>query len=199
MPPTVLITGFGPFPGIDSNPSATVMERLRLEGHEAHVLPTEYGAGLALMESLLVKIDPDIVLCFGVAGDAERIRLERLARNTVSTERPDAAGDSPVDGAVEKGGPYVIGSTLPLEAIARALQARDIPWEWSDNAGDYLCNYMFYRVMRYLAACAKPAEAGFIHIPNEDAPGFSMDRLVEAARVVVDTVTSGYIFPMEAC
>jgi pyroglutamyl-peptidase len=136
--PVILITGFGPFPGQPDNPTTAMAEALRREGFEAHVLPTEYKAGLAMFRDLLARVRPDIVICFGVAGRSDSVRLERIASNTMRADLPDASGVCHAGGRIDADGPARFASTLPLERIAARLRAADIPHCYSDDAGGYL-------------------------------------------------------------
>ena len=58
-------------------------------------------------------------------------------------------------------GPATRASGLPLAAIAAALATEGLAHDWSDSAGDYMCNLVFYR-----CRIARPdAPTGFIHLP----------------------------------
>jgi pyroglutamyl-peptidase len=183
--PVILITGFGPFPGQPDNPTTAVAEALRREGREAHVLPTEYKAGLEIFRGLLARIQPDIVVCFGVAGTSDCVRLERFAANAVRADLADALGVCHAGDRIDMDGPARFDSTLPLERIAARLTAADIPHRYSDDAGGYLCNYIFYNLMHETGRGGKPVQSGFIHMPPADAPGFSQEKLLAAAKAVI--------------
>src|SRR5687768_16217662 len=93
----VLVTGFGPFPGMAENRSARVVQGFvascELQAHEIHrrVLPTTYDDSECLIRELITSLMPDLCICLGVAR-TPTIRLERLARNATSACSPDAAG-----------------------------------------------------------------------------------------------------------
>ncbi|CAN5508237.1 hypothetical protein BH18THE1_BH18THE1_12280 [soil metagenome] len=56
--------------------------------------------------------------------------------------RFDSAGNGPK--LILLGRPISYKSTLPLERIYRSLMDRNIPVTMSDDAGKYICNYVFY-------------------------------------------------------
>src|SRR5258707_8752764 len=93
----VLVTGFGAFPGVESNPTETVVRRLTHWNSEkscdlhAHVLPTEYKRASRKVVELISVIDPDVCLCCGVAGPGA-FRLETVARNEDVALYPDNIG-----------------------------------------------------------------------------------------------------------
>src|ERR671936_566236 len=94
---TILITGFGRFPGSPVNPSGMVATRLAKRrrpalaetGRIAHVFATRYDAVDRELPVLLAREKPDIVVMFGVAGRSRQGRIEDPARNRVALF-PDA-------------------------------------------------------------------------------------------------------------
>jgi len=111
MPVTILVTGFGPFPGALFNPTGPLVQRLaRLRRPAladtkivAHIFPTSYAAVDRDLPRLIAKHKPDAVLMFGLAPRAKTIRIETRARNAASL-LPDAR-----DVLDASGGPLVSG------------------------------------------------------------------------------------------
>src|SRR6185312_490720 len=92
MPPTILITGFGPFPGAPFNPTTPLVQRLarlrrpglsdvRLIGH---VFDTRYAAVDRELPELIARHRPDALLMFGVATRRKRLSIETRARNALA-------------------------------------------------------------------------------------------------------------------
>ena len=87
---TILVTGFGPFPGAPFNPTGPLVKRLarlRRPGLAnvtivSHIFPTSYAAVDRDLPKLLAKHKPDALLMFGLAPRAKTIRIETRARNT---------------------------------------------------------------------------------------------------------------------
>ena len=174
--PRILVTGFGPFPGAPENPTEWLIGALRDTGlarqfgERLHleVLPVEYSAAAQRLEEMGEAFAPDIAIHFGLAQSAQGFRLERLARNANMADRPDNAGaEAPAPVISEPGGD--IPSALPLQEIAERLANENLPVEWSDDAGGYLCNYVFYLACSAdLCTTLNPAMAGFVHVPLLD-------------------------------
>ena len=61
-------------------------------------------------------------------------------------------------------GPVAYRSSLPVDAIVEALRARGIPAAASRDAGGFLCNHVFYVLMRALAE-RTGVRGGFVHVP----------------------------------
>lgn len=201
--PRILVTGFGPFPGAPENPTEWLIgalgktksaqergERLCME-----VLPVEYEAAARRLEAIGQEFSPDVAIHFGLAQPAQGFRLERLARNANLANRPDNAGrDAPAPVIDEAGAD--IPSALPLEQIAERLSAEGLTFEWSDDAGGYLCNYVFYlSCSPSMCTAMNPAMAGFIHVPlldlhkrggQEALHSLSEDDLLRGALAIID-------------
>lgn len=168
----MLIIGFTRFGQLDFNPTELMMGEVERYGQEledceiiTHVLETEYEAAGRRICQLITSIDPDAVLGFGVAATSSDFRLERFAVNIDDSREPDNAGLSPVGLPIIRNGPPAYSSTLPLEHIFRALQDAGIPVSYSNHAGTYVCNHVFYLTCHQTATLQRERACGFIHVP----------------------------------
>lgn len=164
----ILVTGFMPFPGAPLNPTEWLIGALGREtdpvpGAEivTRLLPTTYDVCESVLTPLVDELKPDAVVQFGLSAKADGFTLERTAYNMLGVGRPDSAGGMAPAPWIEPLGPGSRSSGLPLGAIATALSAAHLPWSWSDSAGDYMCNLVFYR----MRLAMPEAPTGFIHLP----------------------------------
>jgi pyroglutamyl-peptidase len=166
----VLITGFDAFGGLSFNPSEELIKKLirsrpldSFEEIEALVLPTQY---VEASRAILFKIEhwsPDYVIMFGLANDADSIRLERFALNIADVESADNAGDLKVAETIIGDGPTAYQTDVPLERIKSVLWKQGIDAEVSNHAGAYVCNYVYYQVLHNIRR--RPTKALFVHVP----------------------------------
>ena len=169
---TILLTGFGPFPGMPENESARFVQKLsnlaarRFSAHRitARVLPTEWQRGLEMVTALYARERPKVAVHFGVSSNAKGFVLERVGRNTQDLLL-DAKGVLPPGPNVVDGGPPTAVPTWPADEIFERLKQQAIPVEQSDDAGAYLCNALVYRTALLAAASEVPMTTGFAHIP----------------------------------
>jgi pyroglutamyl-peptidase len=169
--PRLLVTGFGPFPGMARNPSAEIARRIAAAPRwrrlgvaaEALILPTTYAALADVLEPALAKA-PDAVLMIGVAGRSRAVRIERQARNRASLLLPDAAGRRPQRLALADGPAARRLGTSPARLRA-LLRRHGIACRVSHDAGRYICNAAYYR------ALAGPVPVLFVHIPKPPRAG----------------------------
>ena len=191
--PRVLITGFEPFGGSPVNPSQQVVDALDGEVATA-VLPVSYGRAADALRGAIAGHEPDVVIAFGQADGRTGISVERFAHNldeATTTDNDEAPGSGlPID----PDGPAAYPSTLPVDEIVAALRAAGIPAAPSRDAGGFLCNHVFYVLMRTLEQQRRAARGGFVHIPllpeqtlDKDAASVPLETLVRAARIIVAT------------
>src|SRR5215475_11899194 len=201
---TILITGFGPFPGAPFNPTGDMIERLAKLRRPAlaevtiipHVFQTSYAAVDRDLPRLLTKHRPDALLMFGLAPRAKMLRIETRARNR-SGSFPDISGRSLPGRQIRIDGPpdLVLPHGRYLLAAARSMRT---PVALSRDAGRYLCNYLCWRASE--AAMENGFRlATFVHVPPVTRkvlrPGkkhhASLDDLTHAAvRFLLATTTA---------
>ena len=170
MAPTLLVTGFGPWPGVRVNPTTALVAALSDDALPepgacrlvTKVLPTEYRRSWTMLRRAVLRHRPDIILHFGFAPKAEAIALERFGRLACG-KRADAAGYAPRSGTASRSGPARLATTVPLTPLAKALRRAGIAVALSEDAGGYLCNATFYRSLQRLG---DGRNIGFVHLPG---------------------------------
>jgi pyroglutamyl-peptidase len=189
--PRVLLTGFGPFPGVTENPSAwlaeTLVERATSLGLDcelhARVLPTEWEAVAALAPRLYETLQPRVMIHFGLSERARSLRIERSAHNR-ALPRADALGKLPASPVIIAERPNRLDTGLPAAALAADLRARGHTAETSWSAGRYLCNFLYYLSLEWAARQTSPPLALFMHVPHPATQGgpFSEAELLHGAQ-----------------
>ena len=188
---TVLVTGFEPFGDSPVNPSQRIVEAL--EDVEKALLPVSYARAADELRRAVREASPDAVICFGQADGRAQISVERFAHNldeATTTDNDEAPGSgAPID----PDGPVAYPSSLPVDDIVAALRAEGIPAAPSRDAGGFLCNHVFYVLMRTLEQAGRATRGGFVHIPllpeqalDKDAASMPLESLVRAAQIIVE-------------
>lgn len=193
--PRVLITGFGPFPGVAENPSARLAETLAAEAAPPDcmlyraVFPTEWNAVASRAAYFHQAIRPRLMIHFGIQIEATGIQLESRAHNRVES-RADAGGAHPGRTDVIAGCGETLETCLPVDALAVRLQAEQIPASVSQSCGRYLCNDLYFRSLHW--AEQNGSDALFVHVPPSHILG--MDTLLRAAETILrDTIEAVHL------
>jgi pyroglutamyl-peptidase len=201
MRPSVLITGFGPFPGAPFNPTETLVRRLGARRRPAladvarhtHVVHVSYAAVDRELPGLVARHAPDVLLMFGLAARTPHMRIETQARNTVSALVPDAGGHLRHARCIQAGEPAAIAGRAPFRRLVSVARAARVPTQLSRNAGSYLCNYIYWRGIETRGANGKPSIVVFVHVPLigracrplTDRRRLTLDQLAWAAEAIL--------------
>ena len=179
MANTLLLTYFGPFPGVPVNPTVALAEGsvralntarpdLRVVACE---LPVSYNGSSTALRTALQDVQPDALISLGVAVGRDVVSLEQVAINLDSAGIEDNDGDQRCDEPIAPGGQEAYFSSLPVRASFERLRAVGEPVEISYTAGTYVCNHVFYEVQRISRELGLSIPAGFVHVPATCADG----------------------------
>lgn len=168
---SILITGFEPFDGADTNPSWEAVRLLpeTISGHAVHrmTLPVTFTRAADLLRREISRLHPDLVIACGVAAGRTAVTPELVAINYRHARIPDNAGQQYSGEPIDPAGPAAYMTCLPVHAMIEAIKAEGIPAYLSLSAGAYVCNDVYYALL----ACEQ--ELGhkglFIHVPGADA------------------------------
>lgn len=184
----LLLTGFEPFGSFKRNPSWDALElahkRALLPGVTLKLvrIPVTYKDAFAVFERAAKMFAPDVAVSFGVHGsrDARTIYLERTARNrngAVTDNRGTAAPGI----IVPRGKPEIV-TRFPVQGLHLQLKEAGYAAEYSDDAGAYLCNNLYYRASR---AFSRRFPVLFVHVPPVGGQGrLSLGQLARAVAIV---------------
>lgn len=203
---TILLTGFGPFPGVSQNVSERFVPKLahlaarRFSAHRvvARILPTDWQKAPARLETLYERERPKLVLHFGVSARANSYVLETLAHNACRLMH-DAAGALPPDSVLVREGAETLAAKLPAADIVERLSALRVPVVTSDDAGGYLCNAIFYQSLLIAARRGQPETVGFFHIPSVIPPALAKTQETKDARFDWGTALTGGLEIIRTC
>ncbi|KAM3704532.1 hypothetical protein ACJW31_03G011900 [Castanea mollissima] len=154
---TVHVTGFKKFHGISGNPTETIVSYLK-----EYTLQSAIG-GKDSESSTSGKI---IWLHFGVNSGATRFAVEHQAVNEATFRCPDELGWKPqkvpiipADGDIS----HTRQTSLPVEEITKALAKMGYEVMTSDDAGRFVCNYVYYHSLQF--AEQNGNKLLFVHVP----------------------------------
>jgi pyroglutamyl-peptidase len=189
----VLVTGFGPFPSIPYNASASVALALEhppvTPGVEVAtaIIPVVWATARVAARKAVSHFQPHAVLHFGVSKRSSGFEVETRAFN-MSGRKEDQAGMVRRANALVRAGKPVLMPTLPPMDLVRALRKGGIPAALSEDAGRYLCNALFYWSLYEGESDGRLVS--FVHMPAFGAetdvqPRLTMEEAVAGARILV--------------
>jgi len=191
--PRILLTGFGPFPGVPTNPSAWLAGTLagqwpatELQGRiHARIFPTEWQAA-ALLCDLCEALQPHVMIHFGVSEHAKTFRIEHSAHNRTAP-RADAGGALPAGPVISAEGAERLDTALPAAALTRHLQTNGVAAVTSHSAGHYLCNFLYYHSLDWALRQSDPPLVLFVHVPPTSGKDgdFTDDMLLRGGQEIL--------------
>ncbi|KAJ4822333.1 hypothetical protein Tsubulata_013478 [Turnera subulata] len=187
---TVHVTGFKKFHGVAENPTETIVSNLK-EYMKKKGLPkgvilgscnvleaAGQGSLVPLYQTLQSAVSLNtnssessnneriIWLHFGVNSGATKFAIEHQAVNEATFRCADEMGWKPQkvpiipsDGGISR----VRETSLPVEEITKALAKRGYEVMVSDDAGRFVCNYVYYHSLRF--AEQNGNKSLFVHVP----------------------------------
>ncbi|XP_061366259.1 uncharacterized protein LOC133309493 [Gastrolobium bilobum] len=185
---TVHVTGFKKFHGVSENPTETTVnnltEYMKKKGlpkgliiGSCSILDTAgQGALVPLYQRLQTAISSKdsessnsnkiIWLHFGVNSGATRFAIEKQAANEANFRCPDEMGWKPQkvpivpsDGGISR----TRETSFPVVEITQALAKKGYDVMMSDDAGRFVCNYVYYHSLRF--AEQNGIKSLFVHVP----------------------------------
>lgn len=169
----VLITAFGSFPGVELNPSSLLLEELLRKSDsfsfslEGDFIETSFNFCSNWLEQ--TKLDEyDWIIHLGVATTSSLFRLEKYARNQCSPFSPDVNGNCWENECIFPNEHSCIRTEVDVDGLFHSLKQKKLPVVVSEDAGDYLCNFLYYNSTLKKIKKKWKAKVLFIHIPDEN-------------------------------
>ncbi|WP_298104144.1 pyroglutamyl-peptidase I [Bradyrhizobium sp.] len=198
---SIIVTGFGPFPGAPFNPTEPLIARLlRLRRPSlsdvdlvGHIFPVTYKDVDRELDEMLVSHRPHALLMFGLASRTAHVRIETRARNAITTLWPDAGRAKPRKGSIAGAGDAMTFGPH-TDRLLRVALATGIDARISRDAGSYLCNYLSWRVIEATRRSGGPRLAAFVHIPlfprdasrrRNAGPAVAFEAMVDAGEAML--------------
>ncbi|MCU0542950.1 MAG: peptidase C15 [Oscillatoriaceae cyanobacterium Prado104] len=143
----ILLTSFETWlPHHKSNSSDDLLEQvsqiksLRYSLNFLRKLPVDFELAPNLAIAHINRLQPDAIICCGMAESRQKLSLESCAVN---------------------GGREILKTAVNLELLANNLTATEI----SHDAGKFVCEALYYAVLKHLGECQIETQCIFVHVP----------------------------------
>jgi pyroglutamyl-peptidase len=202
----ILVTGFGPFPGVEVNPTQILAERLTQEQFQglsvvSRVLDVSFERAAKQLLETLCNGWPRFIVHFGVATGSDRIQVESQGVNCKSSDIPDVDDQQFESDAVNASYPLnsILRTSILTENLTRSLNEHGYPALYSEDAGRYVCNATYFNSLAYVAESKSTTMSVFIHVPavcsdpdpkNQTMTTWTHERLYNSAAHIIDWLAS---------
>ena len=161
----ILITGFEPFGGSDTNITQEIISQLPAQIGNREImticLPVSFQRAPVALQQAIAQHQPDMILLLGQCPASESIRLERFAMNMMDAKNPDNDGYTPIEETIHPNAPLAYHTPINIKTIVHHLQEKELPAVVSNSAGLYVCNRVYYEALHL------QRKALFVHIPKD--------------------------------
>jgi pyrrolidone-carboxylate peptidase len=162
----LLIYGFGPYRRFEDNVTDKILRELpKRSSIRKIVFPVRFHR--RQFTDAIDRYGPDLILGLGQCSKGRLLRIEKGALNHRRNSKRARARP------IFRSGHHKFSTDLRLPLGSQA--------RFSNNAGDYVCNYSMYVILDYLARRSLPIRYGFIHIPHRYDP-------VKASRILAQAI-----------
>ena len=186
----LLITGFDSFGGGTTNPSWEAVKNLPDTVGDFVLcklqIPTVFGKAAQMVLEKAAEVQPDMILCVGLAGGRDAVTPERIAVNIRDARIPDNAGNQPQGEFVVSDGPAAYFATVPVVAMTQAIRDAGIPGAVSNTAGTFVCNDTLYALLHRFSET--DVTVGFIHVPylpEQGQPNMPLTKITAALTAAI--------------
>ncbi len=146
MYPTLLLTSFDIWePHHTTNASDDLIDELIFRNllpantHLLRKIPVDFQKAPQLVIHTIQTLQPNVVICCGMAEKRSRLTLETRGHWQETH----------------------LHTSLDLPQIAQKLAFSEI----SHDAGKFVCNYLYFSILKYLQERSFPSHCLFIHVP----------------------------------
>lgn len=173
----VLVAGFGSYPGVLVNDSEHIAREVANAhsvrvgsanvGFRGMVLPVEFRGAASRVLDRLHELGGSAsvagVVIVGTAPGDQGARVERQARNFQHATIPDARGVLATGQTIEPNGPPWVKTSVDVPAVVADIAPLvNMPVHVSDDAGSYVCNEIYYRLLAEMPRLP----VVFVHVPS---------------------------------
>ena len=148
----VLITAFKG----KNNSSAILVKKIRVENIEKFEFTNSFETSERELRAILDKAEPDYILFFGEKPETSKIELEAVARRWHRK----------------------IKTVFALRKLADYLKRNGFGVAISKDAGQYLCNNIYYEGLKRISKPKRKTRAAFVHVPSLES-GTDVDKLAK--------------------
>lgn len=181
----MLVTAFEPFSNHSQNASEELLdafpEQLPNIQIIKYTLPVSYEEIPSILEELIQKEKPDAVIALGQGPTKSGFRLELISKNKISTIHKDNQDFKPESDRIDPSHVEELEAFLPLEAILKAFENQNVPYELSENAGSYVCNYTYFHLLN---TYQNKFPTAFVHVNDQG----DLDNQIQALTILIEEV-----------
>lgn len=163
----ILIGGFEPFGKRETNNAWEVAKQFQdISNIDILQIPVSFKRAHQVIIDALAKKQYDLILTLGETGFTnDYVRLERLAINYKDSVGPDNDGIKANDEELVAGAPKAYFTSFPVKKAVEVLKMQGHKVKVTNSTGTFVCNSLYYHLLRHLEENGSDTIALFLHLP----------------------------------
>ena len=184
----ITITAFDPFGGFNSNSSYKALTKLSNKDITKIVLPVSYPDAYCVLKESITECD--FIILLGMAAKRTKVSIEERAKNILEFKIPDNHGQIIKNQIIDENEPEFLYSRVEIDKIIKYLNKDDELVYKSSDAGTYICNYLYFKVLQVFNT-----PSIFIHLPNYETDE-EFDKLDILLNKLINYIMVCYLIQM---
>lgn len=184
---TILVTAFEPYGGDIANSSMLILNEMPNYIDDilikTLVIPTSFNQSFKVLKEYLDNNEVDYILMLGQAAKRNNISLEIRAKNNLLENKLDNDGKTIIGSKLDINGEDFYYTKFNSTNLITPIFKRGLPIEISSYAGEYVCNYIYYKALKEL-----PHKSLFIHTPKVIEQDNENESWIHSSRLMSDIV-----------
>jgi len=202
------VTGFGPFQGVDNNPTTHLMKMLPIylkdnplnEQAEIASFTVLETSGIGSLFGLCKRLQQNkamawreeeikvVWLHLGVDSSCKKFALERVAYNEANFKCADEREWQPTDQSIILDSAVsCLGTTLDVDVLEENLSDKGFKVRVSDDPGRFVCNWIYFLSLHFASMESSGDVSLFVHVPPFTE--ISENKQCEFVRALVEEIT----------
>ncbi|MEM6451287.1 MAG: peptidase C15 [Cyanobacteria bacterium P01_D01_bin.105] len=117
-------------------------------------VPVSFDLAPVRVESEIMRLRPRVVICCGMAEKRWRLSVERQAKRYLQRQTPHTEGFAAAQISV-------LQTTVDVDRLVTGTCLSKV----SEDAGSYVCNHLYYSVLKLVGSVDWEITGIFIHVP----------------------------------
>ena len=155
----ITITAFEPFGGFSTNSSYIALTKLNDFDIDKILLPVSYPDAYCVLKETIKECD--FIILLGMAAKREKVSIEDRAKNLLDFRIPDNNRQIITKRKIAFEEQDTLYTKVDIDKMLKFLNRNEDLVYKSNDAGEYICNYLYFKVLQEFNV-----PSIFIHIPN---------------------------------
>jgi pyroglutamyl-peptidase len=139
-----------------------ISDRVNYNCHYLHSIPVDFELAPKVTIAKIQAIQPDVIICCGMAESRQNLSIE--SNGKFQSE--------------------ILRSCLNLDSLLEGTIATEI----SHDAGNFVCNYLYYSILKYLEIHQLNQPCVFVHVPVLTSA--NLDLIVSDFLCILDRIAN---------